>query len=71
MKHILILIAFSLTFSQSIVTDITLENQMTTFMDKHAILGEWLAYFHNPRFCKNQRICKDRLSQLQQLSKKS
>ncbi|TNV80386.1 hypothetical protein FGO68_gene2737 [Halteria grandinella] len=39
------------------IQDITLENQMRLFMDHQSILGEWLAYFDEPKYCKGT-TCK-------------
>ena len=39
---------------------------MDVFMDKHSIIGEWIAYFENSRLC-NMDYCKKGLSEMDAL----
>ena len=48
--------------------EITLENMMDQFMDREKIIGEWLAFFENPKLCKGS-ACKDGLSELKKLDR--
>ncbi|TNV80365.1 hypothetical protein FGO68_gene7928 [Halteria grandinella] len=56
-KSAFCLVALFLTLASCEIQDITLENQMKLFMDHQSILGEWLAYFDEPKYCKG-RTCK-------------
>ena len=49
-------------------TEITVENMMSQFMDKDQVIGEWLAYFENPKLCKAS-ACKEGLSEIKKLDR--
>ena len=49
-------------------TEITVENMMSQFMDKNQVIGEWLAYFENPKLCKAS-ACKDGLAEIKKLDR--